>query len=293
MFAAQAGPGIENAFPGVAQAYTENVPMLMIPAGLPLSKHYVKPTFRAADVYRPVTKWSALAHNVQELPDLMRRAYQALRSGKAGPVMVEVPNEIFETEFKGEIDYIPVPVQRAAPDPDAIKEAARMLLAAKNPVLWAGQGIHYAEAGETLAALAELMPAPVVTTNPGKSAIPDAHPLALGGSTRSRSKMFTEFMTKADVVMAIGSSLTKIEFRPQHAVRQDPHPFHQRSERHQQGVSRQSFGGRRRRPGDRCTDRRGREAEGRRPRRQCARLAQGGDRVGEEGVAGGMGEASR
>jgi hypothetical protein len=87
VFAAQAGPGIENAFPGVAQAYTENVPMLMIPAGLPLSKQYVKPTFRASDVYRPVTKWSALAHNVQELPDLMRRAYQALRTGKGGPVM--------------------------------------------------------------------------------------------------------------------------------------------------------------------------------------------------------------
>src|SRR6185436_16271777 len=197
-----------------AQAYTENVPMLMIPAGLPLSKHYVKPTFRAADVYRPVTKWSAVAHSVQELPDLMRRAYQALRSGKPGPVMVEVPNEIFETEFTGEIDYTPVPVIRTAPDPDAIKEAARLLLAAKNPVLWAGQGVHYAEAGDRLAALAELIPAPVVTTNPGKSAIPDSHPLALGGSTRSRSKMFAEFVKKADVIMAIGSSLTKSNFNP-------------------------------------------------------------------------------
>ena len=105
-------------------------------------------------------------------------------------------------------------MQRTAPDPDAIKEAARMLLAAKNPVLWAGQGIHYAEAGDLLATLAELIPAPVVATNPGKSAIPDSHPLALGSSTRSRSKMFTEFMTKADVVMAIGSSLTKTNFGP-------------------------------------------------------------------------------
>ena len=294
VFAAQAGPGIENAFPGVAQAYTENVPMLMIPAGLPLSKHYVKPTFRAADVYRPVTKWSALAHNVQELPDLMRRAYQALRSGKPGPVMVEVPNEIFEAEFKGEIDYIPVPVQRTAPDPDAIKEAARMLLAAKNPVLWAGQGIHYAEAGDLLAALAELIPAPVVATNPGKSAIPDSHPLALGGSTRSRSKMFTEFMAKADVVMAIGSSLTKTEFRSQHAARQDRSstPPTMPSDINKECRA-SALGGRRRRARDRSADRRGREAEGRRPRRQRARLAQGGDRVGEEGVARGMGEASR
>ncbi|MGE0035177.1 MAG: thiamine pyrophosphate-requiring protein [Xanthobacteraceae bacterium] len=214
VFAAQAGPGIENAFPGVAQAYAENVPMLMIPAGLPLARQYVRPVFRAADVYRPVTKWSALAHSVQELPDLMRRAYNAMRSGKGGPVMVEIPDEVFQAEYKGELDYRPVPVLRTAPDPEAIREAARMLLAAKNPVLWAGQGVLYAEASDRLAALAELLPAPVVTTNPGKSAIPESHPLALGASTRSRPKMFTDFMTKADVVFAVGSSLTRTPFGP-------------------------------------------------------------------------------
>jgi len=214
VFAAQAGPGIENAFAGVAQAYTENVPLLVLPAGLPLDKQYVKPTFRAADVYRPVTKWAALAHSVKELPDLMRRAYAAMRSGKGGPVMVEVPNEVFEAEYEGKLDYVPVPVQRAAPDPDAVKKAVEMLLAAKHPVLWGGQGVHYAEAGDRLAALAELIPAPVVATNPGKSAIPENHPLALGGATRSRSKVFADFMKKSDLVMAIGSSLTVTNFGP-------------------------------------------------------------------------------
>src|ERR1700759_3643049 len=63
VFAAQAGPGIENAFAGVAQAFSENVPLLVIPAGLPLERQYVHPTFRAADVFRPVTKWAALAHS--------------------------------------------------------------------------------------------------------------------------------------------------------------------------------------------------------------------------------------
>src|SRR2546426_1025390 len=105
VFAAQAGPGIENAFPGVAQAFSENVPMLIIPAGLPLARQYVRPVFRASDVYRPVTKWSALAHSVQELPDLMRRAYHAMRSGKGGPVLVEVPVEVWEAEYRGEPDY--------------------------------------------------------------------------------------------------------------------------------------------------------------------------------------------
>src|SRR5215212_3842324 len=121
VFAAQAGPGIENAFPGIAQAYAENVPLLIVSGGLPLARQYVRPAFRAAEVYRPVTKWTALAHNVQELPDLLRRAYHAMRSGKGGPVMVEVPDEVFEAEFNGTLDYTPVPVTRMAPDPDAIK----------------------------------------------------------------------------------------------------------------------------------------------------------------------------
>src|SRR5579863_3175754 len=214
VFAAQAGPGIENAFPGIAQAYSENVPLLIVSGGMPLERQYVRPVFRAAEVYRPVTKWSALAHSAQELPDLMRPAYHAMRSGKPGPVLIEVPDEVFAGEYKGELDYQPVPVQRAAPDPAAIKKAAEMLLAAKHPLLWAGQGVHYAEAGEALAALAELLPAPVVATNPGKSAIPDSHPLALGGATRSRSKVFADFMKKSDVVMAIGSSLTITNFGP-------------------------------------------------------------------------------
>ena len=214
VFAAQAGPGIENAFPGVAQAFSENVPLLVIPAGLPLARQYVRPVFRAADVYRPVTKWSALAHSVQELPDLMRRAYHAMRSGKGGPVLIEVPAEVWDAEYEGDLDYAPVSVQRAAPDPDAVKAAVRMLLKAKNPLLLAGQGVLYAQASDRLSALAELIPAPVVTTNPGKSAIPESHPLALGASTRSRPKMFTEFMAKADLVLAVGSSLTRTPFGP-------------------------------------------------------------------------------
>jgi acetolactate synthase-1/2/3 large subunit len=80
--------------------------------------------------------------------------------------------------------------------------------------LWAGQGVLYAEASEQLAALAELVPAAVVTTNPGKSAIPENHPLALGASTRSRPRMFTDFMARADLVFAVGSSLTRTPFGP-------------------------------------------------------------------------------
>src|SRR5262249_2864225 len=142
------------------------------------------------------------------------RAYHAMRSGKGGPVLIEIPAEVWEAEYEREFDYAPVPVQRAAPDPDAVKTAVRMLLKAKHPLLLAGQGVLYAEAGDRLSALAELIPSPVATTNPGTSPIPESHPLALGGSTRSRPKMFTEFMAKADFVLATGSSLTRTPFGP-------------------------------------------------------------------------------
>ena len=214
VFAAQHGPGIENAFAGVAQAYSENVPVLVIPAGFAAERQYIRPTFRAAEVYAPVTKYSAMASSVQELPHVMRRAYHAMRSGKPGPVLVEVPNPVFEATFEGTLDYKPVPVMRSGPDPEAVKQAARLLLAAKHPVIWAGQGVHYAEAGERLAVLAELIPAPVAATNPGKSAIAESHPLALGASTRSSPKMYYEFLERADLVLAIGSSLTKTSFGP-------------------------------------------------------------------------------
>ena len=86
VFAAQAGPGIENAFAGVAQAFTENVPLLVLPAGLPLERQYVHPVFRAADVYRPVTKWSALAHSGAGIagPDAPRLSGHAQRQGRPG-----------------------------------------------------------------------------------------------------------------------------------------------------------------------------------------------------------------
>ena len=214
VFAAQAGPGIENAFPGVAQAYSENVPILILPGGMGSSRQYRHPTFSAADVFAPVTKWSARAHSVQAIPDLMRQAYHAMRTGKGGPVLLEIPREVWDQEYEGAVEYESVRPYPLGPDPVEITEAANILLAAENPILWAGQGVLYAEASEAVAELAELIPAPVMMTNPGKSAIPESHPLALGGSTRSRPRMVSEFMERADLVFAIGSSLTITNFGP-------------------------------------------------------------------------------
>ncbi len=146
---------------------------------------------------------------------MMRRAYHAMRSGKPGPVLVEVPNDVFEAEYRGQARLQPVPVVRSAPDPDAVKHAVRLLLAAKQPVIWAGQGVHYADAGEKLAALAELIPAPVACTNPGQERDRRNPSACRSARRRVRSpKMYANFMARADLVLAIGSSLTKTSFGP-------------------------------------------------------------------------------
>lgn len=214
VFAAQQGPGIENAFAGVAQAFSENVPVLVMPAGFEPGRQHRSPTFRAAEVFAPVTKWSAYVSDIADLPAAMRRAYHAMRSGKPGPVLLEIANSVYEADFNGPLDYRAVPPVRSAPDPAAVRRVVKLLLAARHPIIWAGQGIHYANAAEQLATLAELIPAPVAATNPGKSAIAETHPLALGASTRSRPRMYADQMAKADFILAIGSSLTETSFGP-------------------------------------------------------------------------------
>jgi acetolactate synthase-1/2/3 large subunit len=214
VFAAQHGPGIENAFPGVTQAYSENVPLLVLPASGPLKRQFTRPVFSAVDNYAHVTKWAAFVGDVQDLPDHLYRAFHLMRTGKPGPVLLEIPNEVFNAEYKGDIDYEPARVWRSAPDPADVRAAAAILAEAERPVIFAGQGVLRAEATDSLIALAERLSAPVLTTNPGKSAFPENHPLALGSSVVSAPRALSEFLRDADVVFAIGSSLTITNFGP-------------------------------------------------------------------------------
>ena len=215
VFAAQAGPGIENAFPGVAQAYAENVPLLIVSGGLALAKQYVRPAFRAAEVYKPVTKWSALAHNVQELPDLMRRAYHAMRSGKAGPVLIEVPDEVFEAEFKGDA-RLRAGAGAALGARSGRGQEGRADAAGReepDPVGRAGRALR-AKPASSSRRWPSCCPRRWSPPIRARARSPENHPLSLGASTRSRGKPYTDFMAKADLVFAVGSSLTKTPFGP-------------------------------------------------------------------------------
>ena len=171
VFAMQHGPGTENAFPGAAQAFSDNVPILLLPGGDATSRAFVRPGFSAVENYSHVTKWLAQINHVERIPELMRRAFYQLRSGKPGPVLLEIPRNIWTADYAAEPTYTPVKGNRTAPDPQDVKEAAQVLLNAKNPVLHAGQGVMYAEACEELKELAELLQAPVMTTMPAQIAM--------------------------------------------------------------------------------------------------------------------------
>jgi acetolactate synthase-1/2/3 large subunit len=138
----------------------------------------------------------------------MRRAYVALRTGRPGPVLLELPADIAAEEGPADLRYEPVPGWRTAPDPADVERAIDLVLAAERPLLLAGGGVRAAGATEELRALAERLRLPVMTTMNGKGAIPEDHPLALGVAGLSSTAMVDHFLRQADLVLAVGSSLT-------------------------------------------------------------------------------------
>jgi len=214
VFAMQGGPGVENTFPGAAQLFGDNVPVLLIP-GDRVGRSFTPPSFDPVQTFRPVTKWAAEINDPARVFELMRRAFHNLRSGKPGPVLLELPSAVGAMEMPGDFTYKRVEPFRAGPDPVAVRKVAEILLKAKNPIIHAGQGVLYSGATAELVKLAELLRAPVLTTNTGKGAFPEHHPLSLGASVISAPKPAFHFLRKADVIVAMGSSLTRNHWAPQ------------------------------------------------------------------------------
>jgi thiamine pyrophosphate-dependent acetolactate synthase large subunit-like protein len=205
----QAGAGSENQFAGVAQAFADSVPILLLPTGYE-RRELRRPQFIALNNYRGVTKRVDMAHFADEIPTLMRRAFVSLRTGRPGPVMLEIPTDVASERFDDRFfQYAPVKGWKSAGDPADIRRVATALIAAKSPVIRAGNGVLYANAWDELQEFAELLQIPVFTTMQGKSAFPENHPLSLGTGGRTRPKMVMHFLKKADIIFAIGSSCTK------------------------------------------------------------------------------------
>ncbi|MDD9907305.1 MAG: thiamine pyrophosphate-requiring protein [Rhodospirillaceae bacterium] len=212
VFCMQHGPGAENAFGGVAQAWGESAPVLVMPMGYARRIAHMQPNFNSVLNFQHVTKSAEPVMLTQEIPNIMRRAFTALRNGRPGPALIEVPTDIFGEDFEGELDYTPVISTRSGPDPADVEAAAETLANAERLVIYAGQGVHYAEAWPQLKQLSEMLAAPVATSLGGKSAFDETHPLSLGAGGRGVPKALHEFLQKSDVIFGIGCSFTETSF---------------------------------------------------------------------------------
>jgi acetolactate synthase-1/2/3 large subunit len=210
VFAMQYGPGAENAFAGIASAYSDSTPVLLLPLGHPRETAQMFPLFNSTRTYASVTKQVEPVNMPEHAVPAMRRAFNALKNGRPGPVMVEVPADVMTAEFAGnQVDYTTVRRTRSAGDARDIEEAAKLLIAAKTPMVIAGQGVLYAEATDELLALAELLDTPVMTTTDGKSAFPEDHALALGSGGTVYTGHGRHFLQETDMIFAVGTSLTR------------------------------------------------------------------------------------
>ena len=200
------GAGLQYSYPGLAQAFEDNSPMLCITDGVPAGSTE-NTLFDVTASLKTVTKWFGYIDRPERVPEFMRRAFTMLRSGRPGPVVLAVPNAagIYDETVD---PYAPVKGWKSAPDPSDVVTAVDLLMGAQNPLIYAGEGVIYAGASAELTAFAELVNTPVITTLKAKGAFPENHPLFVG----VRGDHPIEYLEKSDVILAVGSSLSPGRF---------------------------------------------------------------------------------
>lgn len=202
--------GLQMAYGALAQAFEDSSPVLCITEGVPPgtsgNSHYdISLGFKA------ITKWIGHIDQAQRVPEFMRRAFTYLRSGRHAPVLITLPRGLGEYDEE-EHPYAPVKGWKWAPDPDDVKDAVKAILAARNPLLYAGEGVFYGNATDELLQFVELAQMPVLTTLKAKSAFPENHPLSVG----VRGELAEAYLRNCDLLLAVGSSLSPGRFS--HAI---------------------------------------------------------------------------
>lgn len=212
VFVMQQGPGAENAFGGVAQAFADSIPVLVMPQGFAQDEAYVPYNFNSVRSMASVSKHAEPLSRPDQVGPVLRRAFAMLRNGRPQPVVIELPYDILDMPFEGTLDYVPGKVAMSQPAQSDIEAAAKCLISAKDPAIYAGQGVHWAEAYDELRELAEHLAIPVMTSLPGKSAFDETHPLALGSGGNGINGGVRRLLDECDVLFGIGCSFTATGF---------------------------------------------------------------------------------
>jgi len=207
---ATSGPGATNLVTPIADAWMDSTPLVCITGQV--RTHLIgTDAFQECDitgVTLPIVKHSWLVKDVEEIPHTIKAAFHIARTGRCGPVLVDIPRDVQEADF--DFTY---PTQLDLPGwrpsrrghPRQIKEAAKVLAAAERPVLYCGGGVLNADAPAELLELAETGRLPVVTTLMGKSGFPETHELHFGWPGMHGPKWSNWAINKADVLVAVGS----------------------------------------------------------------------------------------
>jgi acetolactate synthase-1/2/3 large subunit len=207
------GAGLTHALSGIAEAFMDNVPLVVLGCGIrrDTGRAYQLHAIDQLGVARPVTKAALRVERPEEMSVAIHRAFARARAGTPGPVVVEVPAELYL--LRHEFGDAPVPAVQApspaAPAPALLGEAAEILAAARRPLVYAGFGARDATA--PLRELAERLGAPVATTISGKGVFPESHPLFLwNGLGRSAPPFVREIGARADAMLALGCRFSEV-----------------------------------------------------------------------------------
>jgi acetolactate synthase I/II/III large subunit len=207
--AVQGGPGVENSFVGIAQAYADSSPVLMLTNGAPTDRAGLPSLFDAVQNYKGITKWADTINRPDRVGEMAARAFTKLRNGRRRPVLLELPPDVATAQVdERALNYEPIPSHRSAGDPKDVAAAVTLLRGAKKPIFYVGQGVLWAEAWNELRELAELTQVPVLTTTLAKGVFPEDHALALGIGGVEVTAMADHFMKASDLVFCLGASLT-------------------------------------------------------------------------------------
>ncbi len=193
--------GLQMAYGALAQAYEDSTPLLCLTDAVEPEVTSDK-RFNITEAFRGVTKWIGHINKSERIPEFMTRAFTYLRSGRPGPIILQAPKSLSDFD-PSQYPYISPKGWKHPGDPKDVKTAVKALFSSNLPIIYAGQGIFYADACEELKEFAELVQAPVLTTLKGKSAFPEDHPLSIGVKGIQAEK----FLHKSDLIFAIGNSL--------------------------------------------------------------------------------------
>jgi acetolactate synthase-1/2/3 large subunit len=206
------GPGVANMFAGFLEANTGCIPII---APVPSSEMGTEGMAQMQETdmvssFRPVSKWAYRITKQEKVGWGMRRAFSLAMGGKPGPIFLEIPMDVGNSEYTGS-QYKSVSVPRSRPDEQSIREAVELISKSENPVIVAGGGVVLSGASGELISLAESFLIPVLTTASGRGSIPEDHPLAFGLVGIYRTGISKKVYQEADLIITVGSKNEEFE----------------------------------------------------------------------------------